>query len=164
MLTPQKIQELSDPIEQVYISMTNELLVNIGKHITSPTWTHTAEWEIQKLSELGQLTKENAAIINSWIAQLPDEIRDTMEETRRLALEDIEKQLAKAAKDGYVTPAMRDSTFDVLREYSQQAADQLNLVNTTMLQSSIAQYERLVELTDQEYGRLKEAQKGLLNC
>jgi Mlc titration factor MtfA (ptsG expression regulator) len=82
MLTPQKIQDLSDPIESVYISMTNELLVNIGKHITSPTWTHTAAWEIQKLSELGQLTRENAAIINSWIAQLPEEIRATMEETR----------------------------------------------------------------------------------
>ena len=166
MLTPQKIQELSDPIEHVYISMTNELLVNIGKHITSPTWTHTAAWEIQKLSELGQLTKENAAIINSWIAQLPDEIRDTMEETRRLALEDIEKQLAKAAKAGYVTPAMRDSTYEVLREYQQQAANNLNLVNTTMLQSSVAQYERLVELTDQEYGRLmaqREATQEALN-
>jgi hypothetical protein len=166
LLTPQKIQELSDPIEHVYISMTNELLVNIGKHITSPTWTHTAAWEIQKLSELGQLTKENAAIINSWIAQLPDEIRDTMEETRRLALEDIEKQLAKAAKAGYVTPAMRDSTYEVLREYQQQAANNLNLVNTTMLQSSVAQYERLVELTDQEYGRLmaqREATQEALN-
>ena len=166
MLTPQKIQDLSDPIESIYISMTNELLVNIGKHITSPTWTHTASWEIQKLSELGQLTKENAAIINRWIAQIPDEIRATMEETRRVALEGIEKDLAKAAEDGYVAPPMRDSTYDVLREYSQQAADQLNLVNTTMLQSSVSQYERLVTLTDQEYGRLmaqKEATQEALN-
>ena len=166
MLTPQKIQDLSDPIESVYISMVNELLVNIGRHVTSPTWTHTAAWEIQKLSELGQLTRENAAIINRWVAQLPEEIRATMEETRRVALEGIEQQLAKAAEEGYVTPPMRDSTYEVLREYSQQAADQLNLVNTTMLQSSVAQYERLVELTDQEYGRLmaqKEATQEALN-
>ena len=166
MLTPQKIQDLSDPIESVYISMVNELLVNIGRHVTSPTWTHTAAWEIQKLSELGQLTRENAAIINRWVAQLPEEIRSTMEETRRVALEGIEQQLAKAAEEGYVTPPMRDSTYEVLREYSQQAADQLNLVNTTMLQSSVAQYERLVDLTDQEYGRLmaqKEATQEALN-
>ena len=78
MLTPQKIQDLADPIESIYIAMTNELLVNIGKHITSPTWTHTASWEIQKLSELGQLTAENAAIINKWIKAIPQEIRDTM--------------------------------------------------------------------------------------
>lgn len=159
MLTPQRIQDLADPIESVYIAMTNELLANIGRHITKPNWTHTAAWEIQKLSELGQLTAENAAIINKWIEQLPEEIRETMEETRRQALEDIEKQLAKAAKKGYVTPPERDSTVDILREYSQQAADKLNLVNTTMLQSSVEQYQRTVMLTQQEAEHL-EAQRA----
>ena len=166
MITPQKIQDLADPIESVYISMVNELMVNIGKHITKPTWTHTAAWEIQKLSELGQLTAENAAIINKWIKSMPAEIRDTMEETRKEALEQIEKQLAKAAKKGYVTPPERDSTIDVLTEYSQQAANKLNLLNTTMLQSSIEQYERLVQLTDAEYLKLmgqREATQEILN-
>ena len=166
MMTPQKIQDLADPIESIYIAMTNELLVNIGKHVSSPTWTHTAAWEIQKLSELGQLTAENAAIINKYIKAVPQEIRDTMEETRRVALDQIEKQLDKAAKKGYVTPPERDSTVDVLAEYSQQAANKLNLVNTTMLQSSVEQYERLVALTDAEYLRLmgqREATQEILN-
>ena len=166
MLTPQRIQDLSDPIESIYIAMTNELMVNIGKHITKPTWTHTAKWEIQKLSELGQLTQENAAIINKWIKALPQEIRDTMEETRRIALEDLEKQMERAAKRGYVTPPERDSTIDVLREYSQQAADQLNLVNTTMLASSVSQYERLVQMTEEETRKLlakQEATQTILN-
>ena len=166
MLTPQKIQDLADPIESIYISMTNELLVNIGKHIRKPTWTHTAAWEIQKLSELGQLTQENAEIINRWIKEIPEAVRDTMEETRRQALESIEKQMEKAVQDGYLTPPMRDSTYDVLKEYSQQAADQLNLVNTTMLQSSVSQYQRLVYLTQDEYNRLlaqQEATQGILN-
>ena len=166
MMTPQKIQDLADPIESIYIAMTNELLVNIGKHVSSPTWTHTAAWEIQKLSELGQLTAENAAIINKYIKAMPQEIRDTMEETRRVALDQIEKQLDKAAKKGYVTPPERDSTVDVLAEYSQQAANKLNLVNTTMLQSSIEQYQRLVSLTDAEYLRLmgqREATQEILN-
>ena len=161
MLTPQKIQDLADPIESIYIGMTNELMVNIGRHITSPTWTHTAAWEIQKLSELGQLTQENAAIINSWIAEIPDEIRDTMEETRRVALDGIEQDLAQAAEDGYVTPPMRDSTYDVLNEYSQQAADDLNLVNTTMLQSSLDQYQRMVMLTAEEEQRAAATQNIL---
>lgn len=166
MLTPQKIQDLADPLESVYISMANELLVNIGKHITKPTWTHTAAWEIQKLSELGQLTQENAKIINKWVKSIPAGIRDTMEETRRVALEQIEKQLDKAAKDGYITPPVRDSTVTVLQEYGQQAADKLNLVNTTMLQSSVQQYQRLVALTEDEYNRLmaqKEATQAALN-
>ena len=166
MITPQKIQDLADPIESIYIAMTNELLVNIGKHVSSPTWTHTAAWEVQKLSELGQLTAENAAIINKYIKAMPAEIRDTMEQTRREALEQLEKQLDKAAKKGYVTPPERDSTVEVLNEFSQQAADKMNLVNTTMLQSSIEQYQRLVSLTDAEYLRLmgqREATQEILN-
>lgn len=161
MLTPQKIQDLADPIESIYISMTNELMVNIGKHITSPNWTHTAAWEIQKLSELGQLTAENAAIINGWIAQIPDEIRDTMEETRRIALEGIEQDLSKAADKGYLTPPMRDSTYDVLNEYGQQAADKLNMVNTTMLESSVQMYKRGVAMVMSE--EQAAAAQGILN-
>lgn len=159
MLTPQKIQDLADPLESVYIHMADALLVNIGKHITSPTWTHTASWEIQKLSELGQLTQENAAIINAWIKTIPQEIRDTMEATRAAALDQIERQLQKAAEDGYITPPAADSTVQILQDYAQQAADDLNLVNTTMLQSSVEQYQRAVMLTQQEMERL-EAQRA----
>ena len=166
MLTPSKIQELSDPIEGIYEHIVDELLVNIGKHITAPTWTHTAEWEIKKLSELGQLTEENAAIINKWIKKIPPALRETMTDTRREALDRIERQLEQAAKDGYITPPMRDSTVDVLRELSDQAAERYNLVNTNMLQSSVEQYAAAVQLTQSEYDRLTaqaRATQGILN-
>lgn len=166
MLTPSKIQELSDPIEGIYEHIVDELLVNIGKHITAPTWTHTAEWEIKKLSELGQLTEENAAIINKWIKKIPPALRETMTDTRREALDRIERQLEQAAKDGYITPPMRDSTVDVLRELSDQAADRYNLVNSNMLQSSVEQYSAAVQLTQSEYDRLTAqamATQGILN-
>lgn len=166
MITPQKIQDISDPIESVYIHMVDDLLINIGRHITSPNWTHTASWEVQKLSELGQLTQENAAIINAWIKQMPKEIRDTMEATRAAALDDLERQMEKAVQAGQLPPPARDSTLEVFEEYAQQAADDLNLVNTTMLQSSVAQYQKAVILTQQEYEELmrqKEATQGILN-
>jgi exonuclease VII small subunit len=159
MLTPAKIQAISDPIEEVYIHIVDELMVNIGKHLTSPTWTHTAAWEIQKLSEMGQLTQENAEIINKWIKQLPKEVRDAMEETRRLALEKIEKDMEKAVRLGKLPEPLADSTVNVLNEYSQQAIDQLNLVNTVMLQSSVQQYQRAVQLTKEEYDKLMQQQE-----
>ena len=74
-LTPEEIQQLGDPIERIYASMTNELMINIGRHITRPTTTHTAAWEIQKLSEMGALTKENARIINKWIKDVPQLVK-----------------------------------------------------------------------------------------
>ena len=161
MLTPQRIQDLADPIEEIYEHIVDELLVNIGKHITAPMWTHTADWEIKKLSELGQLTRENAAIINKWIKKLPPAVRETMTETRKIALDRIEKQLEQAAKGGYVTPPMRDSTADVLEQLSAQAAEKYNLVNTTMLQSSLDQYARCVQLTEADVARAEATQKIL---
>lgn len=166
MITPQRIQDIADPIEGVYIRMVNELLVNIGRHITAPTWTHTAAWEVQKLSELGQLTEENAAIINKWIKRMPQEVRETMEATRAEALDRLEKQMEQAAQDGYITPPARDSTAQVLEDMAAQAVDRYNLVNTTMLQSSVEQYSAAVQLTQQEYDKLtaqKEATQGILN-
>ena len=147
MLTPLRIQQLAEPIESIYINMVEELLRNIGRHVTKPNWTHTAVWEVQKLSELGQLTQENAAIINKWIKSMPQELRETMEATRAEALDKLEKELEQAAQDGHITPAVTDSTVEVLQNYLAQAADKLNMVNTTMLQSSLDQYARAVQLT-----------------
>ena len=161
MLTPRKIQELAEPIEAIYISLTNELLVNIGRHITSPTWTHTAAWEIQKLSELGQLTAENAEIINRWIKKIPEAMRETMEETRAAALDKLEAQLERAAEAGYVTPPLADSTVQVFQDLAQQASDRLNLVNTTMLESSLEQYQKAIELTADLMQRAANTQAAL---
>lgn len=163
MLTPAKIQELADPIEEIYIHISDELLVNIGKHLTSPTWTHTANWEIQKLSELGQLTTENAAIINKWIRSIPQEQRDAMEETRRLALEQIEREMAKAAKEGWTPPPVADATSENLVQLWEQATDKLNLVNTTMLQSSVDRFTEAVNYTAEEYAKLMEQNDATLN-
>ncbi len=162
MLTPQKIQDLADPIESIYINMVEELLRNIGRHVTKPNWTHTAVWEVQKLSELGQLTQENAAIINKWIKSMPAELRETMEATRAAALDKLEKELERAAQAGHITPAITDSTVEVLQNYLHQAADRLNLVNTTMLQSSLDQYARAVQLTA-DIERRAERTQELLN-
>ena len=149
MITPRQIQEIADPVEGIYINCVNELMVNIGKHITSPTWTHTASWEIQKLSEMGQLTKENAEIINKWIKQIPPAMRSTMEATRAAALDRIEKQMENAVKDGAIQPPLADSTVQVFKDYADQAVDKMNMVNTTMLQSTLTQYQRAVALTEE---------------
>lgn len=160
-ITPEEIQQLADPIEEIYIHMVDELMVNIGRHITSPTWTHTAAWEVQKLSELGQLSQESAKIINKWIKDMPATIRETMEDTRAAALNKLEKEMEQAAKDGHVTPPVSDSTISILRDYADQAADHLNLVNTTMLESTLDQYARAVMLTEAEVQRAERTQKFL---
>ena len=170
MLTPAKIQAISDPIEEVYIHIVDELMVNIGKHLTSPTWTHTAAWEIQKLSEMGQLTQENAEIINKWIKQLPKEVRDAMEETRRLALEKIEKDMETAVRLGKLPEPLADSTVNVLNEYSQQAIGQKVWVlgadkqtSVTKIQGMTVEYAYGDEMTTWSQP-VFEMLKGRLSC
>lgn len=161
MMTPQKIQDLSDPIEDIYIKIVDELLVNIGKHVTSKSWTHTASWEIQKLSELGQLTRENAAIINKWIKKIPAAQRESMEATRAAALDRLERQMEAAVKSGHLTPPVADSTAQMLKDMSEQAAERYNLVNTNMLQSSVDQYQRAIQLTEADVQRAEATQRIL---
>ena len=162
MLTPAQLQGLSDIIEEVYIHIVDELLVNIGKHIRSPTWTHTASYEVQKLSELGQLTKENAAIINKWIKTIPEAVRSTMEETRQIALGKLEKQLEKAAAEGFLAPPAADSTMQILEDYASQALEKYNLVNTTMLQSSVDMYTQAIFDTARSIFEMESRQKALM--
>ena len=144
MITPQEIQELAEPIESIYAAIVDELMINIGRHVRAPTWTHTAAWEVQKLSELGQLTRENAAIINKWIKSMPREIRDTMEATRAAALDKLERDMERAMEAGYVTPPISDSVVQVLEDYAAQAAERYNLVNTNMLNSSLELYTQTI--------------------
>lgn len=145
MLTPLQIQKLAEPVEDIYFRIVDDLLRNIARHIQSPTWTRTASWEIQKLSELGQLTRENAEIIRKWAKRVPPAMREAMTETRRRTLEEIERDMAKAVKSGYLTPPMSDSTEEVLKDMLAQADEKMNLTNTTMLQSSANEYTRTVQ-------------------
>ena len=162
MLTPAQLQGLSDAIEEVYIHIVDELLVNIGKHIRSPNWTHTAKYEVQKLSELGQLTKENAAIINKWIKTIPETVRSTMEETRQIALARLEKQLEEAVKKGFVAPPAADSTMQIMEDYAAQALEKYNMVNTTMLRSSVDMYTQAIMETSRTIFEIDARQKALM--
>lgn len=168
-LTPEEIQQLGDPIERIYASMTNELMINIGKHITRPTTTHTAAWEIQKLSEMGALTKENARIINKWIKDVPQLVRDTMEETRREALKRMEEQMERQMTAD--APPAAQATLTAMQEYRHQMEhpteastiptimDELNLVHTTMLRSSVDKYANAIQQTVTKAQALEQAEQ-----
>lgn len=140
-MTPQRIADISDPIEQLYSDMTDELLLNIAKHLNSSTWTWTALHEIETLEQMGQLTEENTKIINKYVRKIPQAVKDAMNDSRLEALSEIEEKLAQAALNGYLVAPVTDSTVSVMEAFSQQALSQLNLVNQTMLNSSLAAYQ-----------------------
>lgn len=136
---------LSEPIEEAYLEAVDRLILNIAKHLKSGTAVRTAGWELQRLQEMGQLTAENAKIINAAIKKIPEIVKNTLDEVSRIALEDIDKAIAEAIAKGLIEQAPTDNVTGLLDDLAQQAVDQMNLVNTVMLQSSQSAYLQAVQ-------------------
>lgn len=166
-ITPEEILKLSEPIEQVYSNIVDALLVNMAKHFNSGYSLTTQQWEIRKLSELGQLNKESIAIIAKMTGQVPEMVQVALENAVLDATRDVEPELKKAVKKGAVQAAAADnvlasqSILDALRAYEQQAEQKLNLVNTTMLESTLTQYRKVITNTATIERQMQNAQQIL---
>lgn len=153
---------LSEPLEELYAEVVDRLLVNICKHLTVGDAKRTADWEIRKLQEIGQLSAENAKIINEAVKQIPKELRNALEESRKIALNDLERRIEEAIQKGTIERAPRDSTKEILESLLNQAADRFNLVNTVMLESSRTAYLNVVNnVVIWEEAELLDAEKPL---
>ena len=166
-LTPNEILKLSEPVEQVYSNIVDALLINMGKHFNSGHSLSTEQWEIRKLAELGQLNKESIEIIASLTGQNKELITAALENAVYMATKDIEPELKKAVQKGTIQNATADnviasqSIVQALNAYEQQAMDKLNLVNTTMLESTLAQYRKVITNTVNIERQMKAAQEVL---
>ena len=138
-ITPQDILEISEPIEAIYQRTVDELLINIARHFEISGWERTRYWEIKKLSEMGALTKESAAIIAKNTQMLPEEIEKAFLQVSEKACKDIDPQLKDAAEKGILQdPKTTPSTSVLMRQqvqgYVDQAVDTANMINTIMLE------------------------------
>lgn len=166
-LTPEEILKLSEPIEQVYSDTVDSLLVNMARHFNSGHSLSTEQWEIRKLAEMGQLNKESVAIIARLTGQNPELIQEALENAVYAATKDVEPELKKAVKGGHIDPPAADNVIasksisQALKAYDQQALDKLNLVNTTMLKSTLDQYRKIIANTVHTEQQLQAAQQTL---
>ena len=149
-LTPKDILEISEPIEAIYQRTVDDLLINIARHFEISGWEHTRYWEIKKLSEMGALTKESAAIIASHTKMAPAEVEKAFIQVSEKACLDIDPQLKAAAAEGLLQdPGTSPSTSPLMRQmiqgYVDQATDTLNMVNSTMLESTIRAYQQAIQ-------------------
>lgn len=144
-ITPQDILDISEPIEAIYQRTVDELLINIAHHFNITGWERTRYWEIKKLSEMGALTKESAAIIAKNTQMIPAEIEKAFVQVSEKACLDIDPQLKEARAKGIIQGVESDPTTSVLMRqmvqgYADQAIDTMNMVNTTMLESTRQAY------------------------
>lgn len=149
-LTPKDILAISEPIEAIYQRTVDDLLINIARHFTITGWERTRYWEIKKLSEMGALTKESAAIIARDTKMAPEEVEKAFLQVAEKACLDIDPQLKGAAAKGLLQdPGTSPTTSPLMRQmvqgYVDQAVDTMNMVNSTMLNSTIMAYQRAIQ-------------------
>lgn len=136
---------LSEPVEAAYLDAVDALIINIARHLGTGKAFRTASWETLKLAELGQLTEENAKIINEAVKKVPDKIRKALDEASAAALETLETAIREAIAAGRIEEAPVDTVQAMLQELGQQAVQQANLVNTVMLDSCQSAYTMAVQ-------------------
>ena len=148
-LPPEAIEKLAAPIRDVYRHLEDELIQNIAKRFNTDKGLATTQWQIKKLAEMGALTQDNIKTIAKYVGQVPELTQIALEGMSWEALKDLEPAFAQAVKNGYLAPALYPPTVSpsiikILENYQKQALQSFNLVNTTMLESSMAAYRQTV--------------------
>ena len=155
MITNNDILRISEPVEQMYMDCTSQLIINMCNHFKSDKSMTTAQWEIQKLSELDALTQESVKIIAANTGQSEEVITQAIKEATGIELQDAEKVLSGAAKAGTIqtassTLATSPAVANVVKTLTEQAVNDTNIVNTVMLNSTRQRYAWAVSEVSQE--------------
>lgn len=162
------ITDFSVPIQQVYADCTDRLIQNIARHFNMANLSPTGsvEWEALKLGELGQITRENIKIIAETIGDYSGMTDIALERTMLEAISKNDPLLLKAVQKGLVkgrTSGLSYAMKNILEAYSSQAKSQLNLVNTTMLNSSQEAARKIVSVMGQNQQALASITQNALN-
>lgn len=156
----------SDPIVKVYEECVDELLINLARHfnVKANGITESFRYEVEMLARMGAIRKESAAIIARHVAENEPMIRLAVEKSMLEALEAVEPELAQAAEDGMLNGAemtVSEGIENVLNAYSQQAVNQINLVNTVMLDGTVRAYRSGVYAASDIIKQMVAAQDAL---
>ena len=156
----------SDPIVRVYEECVDELLINIARHfnVKATGITESFRYEVELLAKMGAIRKESVSIIARHIADNEPMIRLAVEKSMLEALETVEPELSQAAAEGLLNGAempVSDGIRNTLNNYSRQAVNQLNLVNTAMLDGTLRAYRAGVYAASDIVKQLTAAQEAL---
>lgn len=153
-MNPRYIEEMGWRMGEVYAAVTDRIIINLAKHFPyiaeGAPITDTWNYQIRKLAEMGQVTRETEAIILESMKGADQALVDLLEETIRESLKPVEKPLRQAAEKGlllgkgFLPPETAPALTQAFSAYYKQSADKLNLVNTVMLESTQEAYRQTI--------------------
>ena len=153
-MKPAFLESMSWEMAQVYGSVTDKLLINLAKYFPfiqkSGEILGSFQYQAMMLAKIGQVHRESVAIIMDHLKGADQALAYTLTEAIKEAIKPVEPSLRKAAEEGllmgpgFVPPEVDPSMMQAFRVYYRQSADKLNLVNTTMLNSTDEAFRRTV--------------------
>ena len=168
-MNPRFIEEMGWRMGQVYAAVTDRILINLARHFKyiSEGSTPCGAWDyqIRKLAEMGQVTRETEAIILESLKGADAALAGLLEETIQESLKPVEKPLRKAAEkglllgQGFLPPEVSPQMTQTFKAFYNQASEKLNLVNTVMLESTQEAYRATVA----DIAFRMEQTQGILN-
>ena len=169
MLKPLFIENLSWRMAEVYEAVTDRILINLARYFpyvyADNEMRGSFEWQSRMLAQMGQVNSETVTIIMGSLKGEDEALREVLEATIMEALKHEEPALREAARRGLlnppntIVPELSPNQMQAFAAYYRQSVDKLNLVNTTMLQSTAAIYQQTVSDTAAKISRTQ----GILN-
>lgn len=98
MITRQQILEISEPFEEMYSGITNQILIMMAEYIGKDIDEPIEVWQQKKIQEINLLLKHTQSIISSggYLSTTNNTLNTVIDKT----LEDIEPKLQEASKNG----------------------------------------------------------------
>lgn len=167
-MNPRFIEEMGWRMGEVYGAVTDRILINMARHfpyVKEGKRIGSWEYQVRKLAEMGQVNRETEQIILDSLEGGDQALQEVLEATIRKSLNGVDKQLKQAAEKGlllgggFLPPEIAPNQMQAFRAFYRQAADKLNLVNTTMLESTAELYRKTISDIASRFDRLQ----GILN-
>lgn len=151
-MNSETFDNLAYPLSSLYSKLELELMLSIARRIRQyQEMSGSIEWEMQMLAELGSLQQENVQTVARVLAGSDEHLREIIVKAAEDALALAEPLMQKGVEAGVlpqtVPVQMSGRLQSVYRAYYAQAAEKLNLTNTTMLDSAQQAYRDIVNRT-----------------
>ena len=160
----EKLEKLSRPLRILYLSIEDEILLNIARKIARDNdllvdieengdIQRIESWQMQRLNDLESLTLDNIRTIAKYADKTVEVISDTLSKAGYQAVDDIEGILREGAKRGILMAPTSsnarnsESLLNILRTMVNRAENDFNLINTTLLDQSRVVYLDIINRT-----------------
>ena len=140
MLSKEFLDSISYPITQLYMASEDRLLALIIKRLKSGTGGFkVTEWQTQKLSDMGGLTRDAVK-----------EIAKTSKKAQKLLSNVLTEVAKKSLETDGVDAVVTKGVTQTIKAMQAQATSHLNVVNTTMLAGTQDNFGTMVARLDNE--------------